>query len=211
LINRFATHDNIAYNMGAGWLQKVARPDDLVLLYFSSHGSDPIALDASGVPVALNRAGSQEVNNYIVTYDFDWHNPGGTGISMQKLGEMVKRSIKSNRVVVIADTCFSGNLTTRGMGRNADPMGFGQIAVTACAAEETSLDDPIRQNGLFTSYLLDRLDKHKGLLKPSLDDMQESVITAARVRMHEQHPIVNYSRWTGGDVSLFATPTNPVQ
>jgi hypothetical protein len=209
LVNRYATHDNIAYYLGEGWLQKVARPNDLVVLYFSSHGSSPVALDASGHPASASGQAAEQ-NNYLITYDFDFRDPNATGISMQKLGEMVKKSIKSDRVIVIADTCFSGNVTTRGMGGGADPMGFGQIAVTACSAYETSLDDQVRQGGLFTSYLLDRLEKHKGLLKPALDDMQSSVISAARIQQHEQHPIVNYSRWTGGDASLFATPTDPV-
>lgn len=48
LTNEQATRAAILNNLGDKWLPRVVRPDDLVVLYFSTHGS-PATLDAVGV------------------------------------------------------------------------------------------------------------------------------------------------------------------
>ncbi|MEZ4545382.1 MAG: caspase family protein [Cyanobacteriota/Melainabacteria group bacterium] len=56
---------------GSNWLPRVAEPDDLVMIYFSSHGS-PSDIDVGGV-------------NYFVAHDTDPKNLFITGIAMQDL------------------------------------------------------------------------------------------------------------------------------
>jgi uncharacterized caspase-like protein len=189
LLNGQATSENIKFYLGSGWLHNVVNPDDLVVLYFSSHGSGAPYVDQNGA-------------NYIITSDFDEHNPDKTGLKMQDIGSLIKESIKSDRVVVIADTCFSANVTTRGEANQL--IGSGQIGVAACSANETSIDDPIRAGGLFTSYLIESLERNNGALKASFDEASAKVVRAARLRFHEQHPIVDYSHWQGSDAVLFA-------
>lgn len=196
LLNSQATGEKIRYYLGSGWLKNVVRPDDLVVVYLSSHGSEPFS-DNNG-------------ENYILTYDFDDRDPKTTGISMQELGQLIKQSIPSDRVVIIVDSCFSGNVKTRDAAKTTDVIGAGQIAVTACSADETSVDDEFHESGLFTNYLLTNLDKYKGELKKAFEETRVQVIRAARLRMHEQHPTVNYSRWSGSDAVLFAKPTDPL-
>ncbi len=195
LLNSQATGEKIRYYLGSGWLKNVVRPDDLVVVYFSSHGSTSFS-DKNG-------------ENYILTYDFDDRNPKSTGLSMQELGRMIKQSLPSDRVVIIVDTCFSGNVKTRDAAATTDVIGAGQIAVTACSANETSVDDDFNESGLFTHYLLENLSKYDGKLKTAFEETRQQVIMAARLRMHEQHPTVNYSRWSGSDAVLFAKPSDP--
>lgn len=71
-------------------LSKMAEPDDLVVVYFSSHGS-PDTLDTAGI-------------NYIVTYDTEVNNLYATAYKMDDLLEDIGRRIKAERVVAFLDT-----------------------------------------------------------------------------------------------------------
>jgi len=174
-------------------LPRAIQPDDLVLTYFSTHGSP-----------------TMHGENYIVTYDFD--GKGQTGIPMQELGNLIKSKLPSDRVVTILDTCFSGNAREMGDQRELlDTLlqGCGQIIVSACSANETSLEDAKLGHGYFTYYLIDSLRKAKAL-KQSFDLTKDEVILHTQAEhQHAQHPVINYDRWRGNDLVLFAKPTNP--
>lgn len=190
LTDENATTRNINHVM-KNLLPQGVQKDDLVLLYFSSHGTP-------------DKAGG----NYIVTHDFD--GVQNNGIHMQTLGEMIKKNIPSKRVVTILDTCFSGN------ARDLDAAGFiddqllgsGQIVVSSCSVNESSLEDPKIQHGLFTYYLTRAL-REKKALKASFDACRDHVTRAAQAMNGSQNPIVKYDRWQGNDVVLYAKPTKP--
>lgn len=190
LTDENATTRNINHVM-TKLLPQGVQKDDLVLLYFSSHGTP-------------DKAGG----NYIVTHDFD--GVQNNGIHMQTLGELIKQNIPSNRVVTILDTCFSGN------ARDLDAAGFiddqllgsGQIIVSSCSVNESSLEDPKIQHGLFTFYLTKAL-REKKALKASFDACRDHVTKAAAAMNGSQNPIVKYDRWQGNDVVLYAKPTKP--
>ncbi len=192
LTNEQATTRQIKHLM-TELLPNAIRPDDLVLTYFSTHGTP-----------------SMKGENYIVTYDFD--GKGDTGIPMSQLGDMIKSKIPSNRVVTILDTCFSGN--ARDLNDQKEILdnlmqGCGQIIVSACSANETSLEDSKLGHGYFTYYLIDSLRKQKAL-KPSFDLTKTQVITHTDAEhQHPQHPVIKYDRWQGNDMVLFAKPSNP--
>ena len=88
------TRENIVGVLGDKWLATHARPDDLVVVYVSSHGSRSQD-DAGGV-------------NFLVAYDTNKNSLLATGIPMQWLTKMVKEQVHSNRVVLILDVCHSG-------------------------------------------------------------------------------------------------------
>ncbi len=75
-------------------LAKMTTPEDLVVIYFASHGS-PEEIDSAGI-------------NYIVTYDTDVDKLYGTAFKMEDLLSDVKRRIRAERVVAFLDTCYSG-------------------------------------------------------------------------------------------------------
>lgn len=192
LTDEEATTPNITHVM-TKLLPQAIQPDDLVLLYFSTHGSGVIDKPTG--------------QNYIITYDYG---RPGTGISMQNLGEMIKEKIPSNRVVTILDTCFSGN------ARDLDPrdfmdhmlMGSGQIIVSSCGPNEYALEDRTIGHGYFTHYLIQAF-RTKRALKASFDAAQAQVQEITKGQQPGQHPVVKYDRWKGNDVLLFSKPTNP--
>ena len=94
LIDEQATRKNILSLLGDLWLPRVARPDDLVLIYISSHGS-PSEIDIGKI-------------NYIVAHDTDVKSLYATGIPMQDLVRIIKNRVKSNRILIILDSCHSG-------------------------------------------------------------------------------------------------------
>lgn len=193
LTDQEATTHNIMRVM-TKLLPNSVRPDDLVVLYFSTHGT--------GTPDKPN------VENHIVTHDFD--GAGNMGIPMQKMGDLIKANVKSNRVVTILDLCFSGNARDLDSRDYLDTImqGCGQIIVSACGPNEFSLEDPGIGHGIFTYHLLGSLRKNK-YLKTSFDDAKLQVTAAAKQKGGEQHPVVKYDRWKGNDVMIFAKPTSP--
>ncbi len=190
LTDENATTRNINHVM-KNLLPQGVQKNDLVLLYFSSHGTP-----------------SRNSQNYIVTHDFD--GVQNTGIHMQTLGEMIKTHIPSNRVVTILDTCFSGNARDLDAAEFVDEqlLGSGQIVVSSCSVNESSLEDPKIQHGLFTYYLTKAM-REKKALKASFDACRGHVIKAAEAMQGSQNPIVKYDRWQGNDVVLYAKPTKP--
>lgn len=173
-------------------LPAAVRPDDLVVTYFSTHGT-----------------GDMHGENYIVTYDFD--GTGKTGIAMQELGDTIKSKISSERIVMVLDTCFSGNAKDLDQVSRLDELvqGCGHIVVSACGPNERSLEDSKLGHGYFSYYLMDSLRKTRAL-KTGFD-LAKNVVTekAKAEHQHSQHPIINYSRWRGNDLVLFAKPTDP--
>jgi uncharacterized caspase-like protein len=190
LTDEQATTSNIKRVM-TELLPRAIRPDDLVLLYFSTHGTPEMKGD-----------------NYIVTYDFD--GSGSTGIPMSTLSRMIKNDIPSNRIVTLIDTCFSGNAKDLDGDRALDDVltGCGQLILTACNSQETSLEDPKIQHGYFTYYLIDSLRKQRKIMS-SFDLTKDLVQSHTQSEHgHSQHPVLK-KYWSGNDVMIYAQPTNP--
>jgi tetratricopeptide (TPR) repeat protein len=94
LTDKQATRENIVAMLGDKWLKRVAQPDDLVLLYVSTHGT----------------ASKREVGdtNFIVPYEANVDNIVLSGIPMQWLTVGLKEMLHCNRLIVIMDVCHSG-------------------------------------------------------------------------------------------------------
>ena len=111
LLDGEATLQNI--RTAIGWVRERADRDDLLLLYFASHGS-PRELDPNGV-------------SYILTNDTDTTDVAtlyGTSLQMIDLVENISRDIRAARVVLVLDTCYSGDATIshhRGLKIVRDP------------------------------------------------------------------------------------------
>lgn len=109
LTNKQATLEGV--RTGIGWLRANAQPDDLVVIYISSHGS-PRDSDPNNV-------------SYIIMNDTDLTDSAGlygTSLQMIDLVQQINREIKARRVVLFLDTCFSGDASDAGRadsGRSA--------------------------------------------------------------------------------------------
>lgn len=167
LTDKEATRENIVKQLGEGWLGRRAGPDDLVVVYVSSHGST--AMDkADGV-------------NFLVAYDTQPSALLSTGIPMQWFSQMIKEQVHSNRVVLILDVCHSG-AATRGEGKkslsrsnnfNPDdiPLGAGQSVICSSAPEQVSWESKTYPNSVFTKRLIEALKMNGG--SANLDNAYE--------------------------------------
>lgn len=186
---------------GLGRLRVEAKPDDLVVLYLSSHGSSRY-MDPNGV-------------SYIITHDTDLGDSAtlyASSLQMIDLVQEINRELKARRVVLILDTCYSGDALTnpnkapdyaasRGsllMGTNDPPpdapasssfsvafenlkVGYGRAVITASRANESSWESPKLQNGYFTHYLLEVLREDHG--EARLDQVFSQVRTRVSSRV----------------------------
>ena len=188
---------------GLGRLRVKAQPDDLVVVYLSTHGS-PREQDPNGV-------------SYVVVNDTNLDDAAtlyATSLQMIDLVQQINREIKARRVVLVLDTCFSGDaLTSLQAGANgtaskgfsavvpqdkseaapAAPVfsaafqnltiGYGRAVITASRANQLSWESAKLKNGYFTHYLLDALrashgDESLDHLFPEVRSMVSSKVKA---------------------------------
>lgn len=193
LTNEKATRDNIAKAFEK--ILSMAKEDDLVSVYFSSHGTPPDKF--GGV--------------HIVTYDTEvkprekvWH----TAITESMFRDFIEK-LRAQRLVIILDTCYSngaynkisGFLPPGGKSLGADedegygiskafgkrllgakdiiveedeapgPSGskdvaaYGKVLISASGAGEKSWESNSLSNSIFTYYFLEGLKKHDGSVK----------------------------------------------
>ncbi|GEM_PF-920097 len=208
LVNEKATRENIMDQIGGSWLPHVVNPDDLVLIYISSHGS-PSKADVNGM-------------NYLVAHNTDKNKLYATGVAMQELVKQVKDRVHSDRVVLMMDACHSGAAETAGAkglfrikGYNAEELaqGSGQLVICSSDPTQVSWESNRYENGVFTHYLLEGLKKNGGSTKLGdafqhmHDKVQEEVL---RDRGELQTPLLK-SKWVGDDLVLGAAPTQARQ
>ncbi|HWC99871.1 MAG TPA: caspase family protein [Candidatus Sulfopaludibacter sp.] len=166
-----------------GTVRERVKPEDLVVIYIASHGS-PRASDPNGV-------------SYVITHDTKLDtaaNLYATSLQMIDLVEILRRDVKARRVVLILDTCFSGDATgERGVAIHTSDAAAGpatefsvatdrfedkstgsaRVVISASRANEQSREDPALQHGYFTYYLLEALRNHDG--KTPLSDVFQFV------------------------------------
>jgi uncharacterized caspase-like protein len=160
---------------GLGLLRANVDKDDLVVVYFASHGS-PRDLDPNGV-------------SYIITHDSNLDDSAklyATSLQMIDLVQLLNREIKARRVVLILDTCYSGDAAgARGLVHPvwvAPPppaeapataafsgalqtlkSGYGRAVITATRANEQSFESEDLMNGYFTHYLIQAMKEEQGM------------------------------------------------
>jgi hypothetical protein len=178
MIDSQATKSNIQSAI-TSWLDSREDADDLVVIFYSAHGSN--GTDQSPIDE------SDGLDEYLVAHDSYSY---GTMIRDEEFDGWLD-NLESNNVVVIVDVCFSGGLISAspegdgavryypmpgeevpgmaGQGPSAASVqpgdGFardvdqsGRIVMTASAEDELSWETSTLQNGVFSYYLVDGLD-----------------------------------------------------
>jgi uncharacterized caspase-like protein len=164
--------------------------EDLVIIYFSGHGSpDPEKLS----------------NLYIVAHDTNIDKIASTGVPMWDLDTAMHRTIAAQRVIVMADTCHSAGVTEGVKGvqvgesfnRYFEALSRsrpGRVTFTSCEGYEVSRESEKwgGGHGVFTWALLEAIggkgdtDKN-GIV--TLGEMLDYVdIIVRRETANEQHP-----------------------
>lgn len=199
LTNQRATYQEIRTALFS--FLAATQPDDLVLIFLAGHG----------VQDAINPD-----NFFFLAHDSEFGNLGGTAIPMWDLGNVMDYTIRSQRILVFADTCHSGAALDRGGANDGKNLNFfnkylevlarkkGRLVVTASQAHESSLETAKLGHGVFTGSLL------LGLGGSADDNPADGVVTAGELVDYvqakvpeetegEQHP--SYSE-QGFDMNL---------
>jgi hypothetical protein len=175
LVDESATRGNLIDQLGDGWLAKCVKPDDLVVVYISSHGSQ-----------AMDKASRANGVNFLVTYDTNKNSLLATGIPMQWLSEIIADQVKSQHTLIMLDVCHSGSAAdwsddgsdspavtgsgtklssgSKGLQRTltSDPHSVvprsGQIILCSSEKSQQSWESQEYPNGVFTKRLIDALN-----------------------------------------------------
>lgn len=146
LLDEQATRRNILTLLADNWLPQVAKKDDLVVVYISSHGSAS-DLDAAGV-------------NYLLSHDSELNSLYATAIPFPLLSE-IKARIPSDRVVFVVDACNSGAAITA----KQDVMQVGSkgskepdaVLLMSSSPSQSSWESKRYENSVFTRRFIDTL------------------------------------------------------
>lgn len=184
LTNSAATARAIRSSLAA--IAAKALPDDLVVLYFSTHGSSP-SMDRSKVAAG-----------YLVTYDTEVNDLYATAFGMDELARFIGQKLRADRIVTFLDTCYSGD-TTRLMSESSGSKGLvddslsdesigriaqgkGSVVITSSTNRELSWESNEKQNSFFTLYLMDALRANQGRsdVRQLFTDLQRKLPGAVR-------------------------------
>jgi hypothetical protein len=195
LLNEEATLGGVRTAIGK--IRERVKADDLVVVYIASHGS-PRAVDPNGV-------------SYVVMHDTKLDtaaNLYATSLQMIDLVEIMRRDVQAKRVVLILDTCFSGQATgSRGVSlihspqagpesefstatdkfEDATTKGVARVVISASRADEESREDSNLRHGFFTYFLLDALKKNGGM--SPLNEVFQTVRERTSQTVHDRFSV----------------------
>jgi hypothetical protein len=206
VLDENATRDRILDLLGDSWLPRVSLPDDLVVIFISSHGSSSQA-DIRGI-------------NYVVAHDTNPEKLFTTGLAMQHLADTIKERVHSDRVLVILDTCHAGGAKgeSKGLMRsgNADAQqiaqGTGQMVICSSDRDQVSWESKDYPNSVFTRSLIESFAQNgktasvQDVFEKTKERVQEEVVKDRGVM---QTPVLESSKWSGKGIVLAALPTRP--
>ena len=170
------------------WLARSAQPNDLVVIFLSSHGT-PRNRDTAEV-------------NYIATSDTETEpedNLFATAFPMVEISDVVRTRIKAQRTVIFLDTCHSGaairDATASDKALDRIRQGVGRAIVTSSSPEEQSYEGKPFDNGYFTHFLLEALRNGKGndSIEHVYAAVKQNVSKAAGSIQRKQTPVLSKS------------------
>ncbi|MFA6210534.1 MAG: caspase family protein [Candidatus Obscuribacterales bacterium] len=202
LLDEQATKERVLAELGDKWLPRLAHPNDLVLIFISTHGS-PSQADLEGL-------------NYLVMHNTDPESLYATGLPLSDLAAAIKQRVHSNRVVLIIDACHSGAAdTAKGITKvgNIDSaalsQGTGQLIICSSQPNQVSWESKRYQNGVFTHQLIEALRAGKPTLSQAFERLKESVQNEVLQDRSELQTAVLKSKWKGNDLIISAPATKP--
>ena len=155
LLDQGATQAEIKSLLGTK-IKRKAGKDDTVIIFYAGHGAvetDPLDPDGDGF------------EKYLLPYDARLDDLYSTAIAMKEVKTIFQR-IHAERLIFIADTCYSGasgGRTTLASKTRATlsekfferiAKGKGRVIISACSANEISKEDDRLKHGVFSYYLL---------------------------------------------------------
>jgi uncharacterized caspase-like protein len=205
LLDENATKQNIISAFGSRFLPAVAEPDDLVVVFVSTHGT-PKTEDQGG-------------RNYIVAHDTDIKDLYATGVDMDEVLHRVKEAVKSDRALIVMDACYSGGGVpgAKGMSYRANfdahqiAQGFGHLVMSSSSPNERSWESRTTPNGVFTKYLLEALRQDNGNvdIKRAFSVANEKIGWEVKNAYQATQTPQLGGDWKGKQLILSAPPSSP--
>jgi cellulose biosynthesis protein BcsQ len=163
LTNEAATRENIHTELELRLNDRIADEDDPVLIYWSGHGMSDLRENAANDPAR---------STFLLPYDADINQPLSTALPVQHVWALLDR-LRTRRLLVMLDTCFSGAFVDDGRGfelgtrGGSGPLtddflqieGRGRVVVAACGPNEVARESARHGHGNFTHSLLSVLDR----------------------------------------------------
>jgi hypothetical protein len=158
LVDQTATLTKLRSVLGTH-LKNMAGKDDMVIIFFAGHGAiekEVMSPDGDGL------------EKYLLPYDADPKDLYATALPMGEISRIFKR-IRSERLVFIADACYSGasggrTIDIAGIRANISEAfldrvagGKGRVIMTASGANEVSAENDELKQGVFTYFLIEGL------------------------------------------------------
>ncbi len=196
LTNQRATRDIVIHTIGTELAYQVNN-DDIVLLYFSCHGSPETTPQVDNL------------SRYLILHDTDYSRIFATGIDLERTIPRLLERISAKLILVFIDSCFSGmaggrtfegpnlknsGLTPRGvLSLKELELGEGRIILAACGDNEVALEDRKLGHGVFTFQLLRILtDSRSGNVSVGVGNLYEMVKELVKnYTSNRQCPILN--------------------
>ena len=194
LTNNQANLRNLRRAMGTQLKEKAGK-EDMVIIFFAGHGAtekDVTSPDGDGL------------EKYLLPADAELEDIYSSALPMREISHIFRR-IKSERIIFIADSCYSGasggrtinvsgirsSLSDTFLDRIAS--GKGTVIITASGANEVSTESDEFKHGIFTYFLLEGLKGKADVDRDSLitvDELYRYVSDkVARASGQEQHPV----------------------
>lgn len=201
LLDEKATKKRIDSEIGDKFLPYVVGPDDLVVVYFATHGS-PAEKDVRG-------------DSYLVAYDTEKTELWSGGIDMPKLLGTLQDRTHADRILIVLDACHSGAADPNARGLDFQSaididkfsIGRGNIILTSSQPDEISWESTQYPNGIFTKRLIDCLTKNPSIIK-SFPELKNSVANDVRHEFGKfQTPHIKADGWEGKDLLINAPVT----
>lgn len=201
LLDEKATRERIWTEIGDVFLPHVVSPDDLVVLYFSTHGS-PAEKDIRG-------------SSYLIAYDTKKSRLYADGIEMPMLLASLQKRTGADRVLIVLDACHSGAADPG--AKSADfqssldidqiAVGRGNIIITSSQPDERSWESKHYANGIFTRRLIDSLSQNPNVIQ-GFDNLKDIVANEVRQEHGQrQTPRLKADGWEGRQLLLTAPAT----
>ena len=175
----------------SNWLFKNAKEDSIVFIFFAGHGS-----------VEEDRFGIEKDNlaKYLLPYDTNFDNLFASALSSSDFNKLL-RSIKSRRLIVFMDSCYSGGVTekkARDVKIGGDPYekmaeGEGRLVIAASQPDQRSFEDENLGHGVFTHHLIEALSG-------AADSDNDGYITAMEVYNYLSRTVPKTARQLAGGV-----------
>lgn len=125
LTDEAASQQTINNSIGSMWLGRLAGPDDLVVVY-----------------IATKAFPTTDGNSYLCSYNCRLDNIYGTCMSIQSLMQLLKENVKSDRVVLVLESAYSGNAQLSSSGTSRSSTGITSIASASGPEDQKSKNTP---------------------------------------------------------------------